>query len=104
MASRRLQPYQQGRLDGLCGIYSLVNAPRLLYPKLDKNACEKVFRAMIKARTRQAASPLAVISYGLSKCDLLRLTPVWRRYLKRKFGIKLEITRLKVPEPTLGGL
>ena len=30
MASRRLKPYRQGRLDGLCGLYALINALRLL--------------------------------------------------------------------------
>ena len=30
MAARRLQPYRQGRLDGLCGVYALINALRLL--------------------------------------------------------------------------
>ena len=65
MAARRLKPYRQGRLDGLCGIYTLVNALRLLCPRLDKDACEEVFCALIRARARQAASPLAVISGGL---------------------------------------
>ena len=29
MAARRLRPYRQGRLDGLCGIYALINALRV---------------------------------------------------------------------------
>ena len=29
-ASRKLRPIQQGELDGLCGIYSLINAIRLI--------------------------------------------------------------------------
>ena len=53
MATRRLRPYRQGQLDGLCGIYALVNALRLLCPRLDEEACEAVFCALIKARTRQ---------------------------------------------------
>src|SRR3954470_21433807 len=36
MAARRLNPYRQGRLDGLCGVYALINALRLLCPRLTK--------------------------------------------------------------------
>src|SRR3954453_3189414 len=64
MAARRIRPYRQGRLDGLCGIYALINALRLLCPRLNEDACEAVFCALIKARARQTASPLAVISHG----------------------------------------
>src|SRR4051812_46413989 len=62
MAARRLNPYRQGRLDGLCGVYALINALRLLCPRLDEDACERVFYALIRARARQTVSPLAVIS------------------------------------------
>jgi hypothetical protein len=35
-ASRRITPLQQGELDGLCGVYSVINAIRLL--RLDADA------------------------------------------------------------------
>src|SRR4051794_9746130 len=73
MAARRIRPYRQGRLDGLCGLYALVNALRLLCPRLDEDACERVFCALVKARTRQTTSPLAVIADGLSRRELLQL-------------------------------
>ena len=57
MAARQLQPYRQGRLDGMCGVYALINALRLLCPRLDEDACERAFCALIRARARQAASP-----------------------------------------------
>jgi hypothetical protein len=41
MSRRQLKPYQQGRLDGLCGVYALINALRLLCPRLDENDCER---------------------------------------------------------------
>ena len=104
MAARRLRPYQQGRLDALCGIYALINSLRLLCPKLDKETCEAVFRALIKARTRQAAAPLTVISAGLSRRELVQLIDPWRRFVAKKLGIRLTVKRLKVPEPTLGGI
>src|SRR3954471_19927653 len=104
MAARRLTPYRQGRLDGLCGTYALVNALRLLCPRLDEDACEAIFCALIKARTRQAASPLAVISAGLSRRELVQLIDPWRRIARKELGIKLRVERLKVSDPTLGGI
>src|SRR5215207_10148 len=104
MASRRLKPYRQGRLDSLCGVYALINALRLLCPRLDEDACERAFCALIRARARQAASPLAVISGGLSRRELLRLIGSWQRLATRELGITLTVSRLKVSESTLRGI
>src|SRR4051794_37211226 len=101
MAARRIRPYWQGRLDGLCGVYTLVNALRLLCPRLDEDACERVFCALIRARARQTSSPLTVISGGLSRRELLRLIGPWQRFVAKEFGITLTINRLKVSQPTL---
>src|SRR3954468_21477455 len=104
MAARRLTPYRQGRLDGLCGTYALINSLRLLCPRLDEDACEAAFCALIRARARQTASPLAVISHGLSRRELLQLIGPWQRFAARELGIRLTVEQLKVPELTLGGI
>ena len=104
MAARRLQPYRQGRLDGLCGVYALINALRLLCPRLDEDACERAFCALIRARARQTSSPLAVISGGLSRRELLKLIGPWQRFAAKEFGVTLRVSRLKVSEPTLRGI
>jgi hypothetical protein len=104
MASRQLKPYRQGRLDGLCGVYTLINALRLLCPRLDEVDCERVFCALIRARARQAASPLTVIDGGLSRRELLRLIGFWQRFAARELGVTLSVSRLKVSEPSLRGI
>src|SRR5215210_5967834 len=104
MAARRLNPYRQGRLDGLCGVYALINALRLLYPRLDEDDCERAFCALIRARARQSASPLAIISGGLSRRELLRLIGSWQRFAAKELGITLSVSRLKVSEPSLRGI
>jgi hypothetical protein len=102
--SRRLKPYRQGRLDGLCGVYTLINTLRLLCPRLDEDACERVFCALVRARARQTTSPLAVITGGLSQRDLLSLIGSWQRFAANEFGIALTVSRLKVSEPSLHGI
>ena len=104
MAFRQLKPYRQGRLDGLCGLYALINALRLLCPRLDEDDCERVFCALIQARAQHAASPLTVIHGGLSRRELLRLIGVWQRFAAREFGITVTVSRLRVPEPSLRGV
>src|SRR4051794_17136555 len=104
MFPRRLQPYRQGRLDGLCGAYALINALRLLCARLDEDACERAFCALIRARARQTSSPLAVISGGLSRRELLRLIGPWQRFAARELGVTLTVDRLKVSQPTLRGI
>src|SRR5215210_1554907 len=104
MAARQLEPYRQGRLDGLCGVYTLINALRVLCPRLDEDACERAFCALIRARARQTASPLAVIHGGLSRRELLRLIGPWQQFVAKEFGITLSVSRLQVPEPTLRGI
>ena len=84
--------------------YALINALRLLCPRLDEDACERAFCALIRARARQKCSPLAVISGGLSRRELLRLIGPWQRFAAREFGITLRVNRLKVSEPSLRGV
>jgi hypothetical protein len=104
MASRRLKPYRQGRLDGLCGLYALVNALRLLCPKLDEDDCERAFCALIRALEQQGCSLLNVIHRGLTRRELFRLIGSWQRFAARELGVALTVSRLKVPEPTLRGI
>ena len=104
MARRPLKPYRQGQLDGLCGVYALINALRLLCPGLDEDDCERAFCALIQAHARHATSPLTVIHSGLSRRELLRLIGVWQRFAAREFGIIVTVKRLTVTEPSLRGL
>ena len=85
-------------------MYALINALRLLCPRLDEDACEPAFCALIRARARQAASPLAVISGGLSRRELLRAARTVAAVRGQEFGITLSVSRLKVSEPSLRGI
>lgn len=42
----RIEPYQQGRLDSLCGLYALINGARLIYADtapLTGQSCKRLF-------------------------------------------------------------
>ena len=82
----------------------MINALRVLCPRLDEDACERAFCALIRARARQKCSPLAVISGGLSRRELLKLIGPWQRFAAREFGVTLTVNRLKVSDPSLRGI
>lgn len=40
-------PYRQGQLDGLCGVYSIINSARIIN-NFDHKYCESIFREIVK--------------------------------------------------------
>ena len=38
-----MEPYQQGSLDGLCGLYSVINSARLVIGKISEEECSDLF-------------------------------------------------------------
>ena len=53
---RHARAYRQGDLDGLCGVYAVVNALRYLF-QLKEDRCRALFAALIKARHRRRRRP-----------------------------------------------
>jgi hypothetical protein len=49
--ARRRRAYRQGDLDGLCGIYVIVNALRHVL-RLRDEQCQKLFERLIKLLSR----------------------------------------------------
>jgi hypothetical protein len=64
-----MQAHQQGSLDGLCGLYSLVNAVRLVMNTLDDDQCDSLF-AQSLAVLEQKKSLAHFMTNGLSSRDL----------------------------------
>ena len=104
MAARRLHPYRQGRLDGLCGVYALINALRLLCPRLDEDACEARLLRPDPSPSPAGRFPVGghlrrAVSAGAAAAD----RPV-AAVRGQEFGVTLSVSRLKVSEPSLRGL
>ena len=57
---RLRQPYRQGDLDGLCGVYSAVNAVRALCPEVDDDAAGCIFEALLLALPKVDADPAEI--------------------------------------------
>ena len=48
-AKRRIEPFAQGDLDGMCAIYTIINAVRALCPEMTTGASMALFRRLIRS-------------------------------------------------------
>ncbi len=69
---RYARAYRQGDLDGLCGVYAVINALRYLF-QLKEDHCRALFAALIKALHRRCRRPHHPILWGMSFSTLKRL-------------------------------
>ena len=69
---RHARAFRQGDLDGLCGVYAVVNALRYLF-QLKEDHCRALFATLIKALHRSRRRPHHPILWGMSFSTLKRL-------------------------------
>ena len=103
-----LKPSQQGAYDGLCGLYSIVNAMRLIaYPcdGLGEDSCNALFLHLFRHATLRYEAE-ALMSYGTSRSLLNHMLKAACRYLSRRSHLKLEFSPfvLGKKKPPLGEL
>jgi len=72
-----MKPLLQGQLDGLCGVYSSINATRLI-AKISQDQAESLFNRMIKL-IRERKDFSRVLANGISTNDLSYLFPLIER-------------------------
>ena len=61
------QPFRQGDLDGLCGVYSVVNAVRVLCPELGQDGAEWLFDHLMQSLQRLGADAGVSVSAGVGQ-------------------------------------
>ena len=98
-----LKPFRQGRLDGLCGIYSVVNAARLaIWPAqlLTRESCRDLF-GLLAAELAHRAKLLDVLTGGsrhVLVSTLLREADGW---LRDAYEIRLHYRRPYRDQPSV---
>ena len=98
---RRIRPLQQGDLDGLCGVYAIINAIRHLCPEVDTEHSRELFIAMMQARHELALRrPLVFVYDGLGRRPLTALANAAIEHLAHTAGIDIEVEWLA---PAKGG-
>jgi hypothetical protein len=105
MPACQLQPYQQGHLDGLCGIYSVLNAVRFALQtaelrrsgssrarRLRHEECELLFTTLVSAIGQRHRHARFVFD-GLSPLQLGSLLRSADKWLRMYRGLALTSTR-----------
>lgn len=62
-------PYEQGYLDGLCGVYSVINATRLLVKNISEEECMKLFKKCL-THVEQKKRLSKAVTTGISRSEL----------------------------------
>lgn len=86
-----IEAFTQGELDGLCGIYAVINAYRLLFgDDFGHERAQKLFKRMAKA------APLAVFE-GLGYNELLDLISLANRAVPAKLRLEVRPNLFRKP-------
>ncbi len=106
MRPRRLRPYRQGRLDGLCGVYAIINALRALCPELGEQAAWELFRHLLRSLGDLLERPWPVVWGGMGQAVVRALLRRACAQVERRTGACLQVRRLRVPggEVSLSGV
>jgi hypothetical protein len=94
---RRRRPFRQGDLDGLCGVYSVVNAVRHLCPEVDTETAWHVFDLLMQRLLRSASNPAGTVTSGIGRLMVARLINEAILYVRDDFDIRLKVRRLPKP-------
>ena len=87
-------PFRQGDLDGLCGIYSAVNAVRALCPEIGGDDACWLFDHLVQHLPKVTANASAIIANGIGCGDETRLLLKAKRYVAEEHDIDLGLRRL----------
>lgn len=86
-------PLQQGALDGLCGVYAIINAVRLLR-SLSRDDSIKLFEALMVALGRRRQSLAKVVTGGIAPSTLRHLLRIATDFARRDLGMTLSVKQL----------
>ena len=67
-----IQPFQQGQLDGLCGIYSIINATKLIN-RLSEERGEELMEEAVLALERKGKPASKFIVDGITIADMAHI-------------------------------
>ena len=105
--SKAIQPYLQGQLDGLCGVYSIVNAIRVLCPELRNDVFEYLFDHLIRVLPKAGVDVSVTVTGGIGQRVFTALLKEALAEMAAEYDINLASRRLpkKFRRATkLGGL
>ena len=91
--AKSLDPLNQGELDGLCGVYAIINSIRALYPKRlsDHRQC-MLFEQLLDYAIKEQGN-LGIVSNGVGLREMQQLMAFAIDFLTIEFGFNIQVTR-----------
>lgn len=90
----RLKPMRQGALDALCGIYSIVNAVRLIAFELNAASAGELFDRLFQSLLGAVGSESSAVTGGIGRPMLAKLVREAAIYMLEEFDVRLKVQRL----------
>lgn len=91
-----LVPYQQGQLDGLCGVYALVNAIRLATAARTSDFSEAAWHGLFCALLEElddTVGTLTALGYGIDEDPLREVAKAATTYMRLRHGVRVHVRR-----------
>lgn len=85
------EPYRQGDLDGLCGLYCIVNAMSILCPELNERQAEKLFIKLLRSLISFVEEPIEIVYEGMDDSVLRHLLTIAQSDVESRFKVCLKI-------------
>ena len=92
--SKMIRPFQQGSLDGLCGVYCIVNAIRALCPELRNDVFECLFDHLMRALPKAGVDVSVTITGGIGQRVFTALLKEALAEMAAEYDITLASRRL----------
>jgi hypothetical protein len=93
-AAARIDPLEQGALDGFCGIYAAINGLRLAltdHHDLDETQIDALFAKAVELLAQESRLQFAV-TWGISQGRWRQLVAALCRSASRRSGVRVEAT------------
>ena len=91
---RARRPFRQGDLDGLCGVYSVVNAVRTLCPEVDGDGAAWLFDKLIQSLRKVGANPSIAVAGGVGRGEVESLIRAAIACVDDEYDVALAVRRL----------
>src|SRR5918995_2496656 len=107
--ARRLEiaPYRRGQLDGLCGLYALINAIRLATHHHTGEFGHGVWRDLLLTLLGDAENVVGAataVVHGIRTKPLYELAKHAARHMASEHGVALTVSRERGPKHSFDGL
>ena len=92
-----VDPYCQGDLDGLCGLYAIINALCALCPEIDEDIASGLFGHLARhIQLQRLKEPMPIIAYGIGSTSLRLLLERALRFVRKNLGIEIELVLVRM--------